>query len=89
MNEVVCPHCKKAFKIDEAGYADILKQVKNDEFNKELHERLSVADKEKESAVKLAEANVRISLQKQLSEKCFRDYRNAEADRGKTNAVAY
>ena len=34
MNEIKCPHCKKAFKIDEAGYADILKQVRNQEFDR-------------------------------------------------------
>jgi hypothetical protein len=55
MNEIICPHCKKAFKIDEVGYADILKQVKNHEFDSELHERLAVAEKDKENAVKLAE----------------------------------
>lgn len=32
MNEIICPHCKKDFKIDEAGYADILKQVRDREF---------------------------------------------------------
>lgn len=32
MHEIICPHCSKAFKIDEAGYADILKQVRDDEF---------------------------------------------------------
>jgi len=32
MHEIICPHCKKAFKIDEAGYADILKQVRDIEF---------------------------------------------------------
>ena len=37
MNEVICPHCKKAFKIDEAGYADILKQVRDHQFNDELN----------------------------------------------------
>jgi len=42
MNEVVCPNCHKAFKIDEAGYADILKQVRDDEFDKQLLERLYV-----------------------------------------------
>lgn len=29
MHEIICPHCSKAFKIDEAGYADILKQVRD------------------------------------------------------------
>ncbi|MDQ3123776.1 MAG: DUF2130 domain-containing protein [bacterium] len=57
MNEIKCPHCQKAFKIDEAGFADILKQVRDHEFDKELHSRLEAAEKDKESAVKLAQAN--------------------------------
>jgi len=44
MNEIICPHCSKAFKIDEAGYADILKQVRNSEFERQLHERLELAE---------------------------------------------
>ena len=36
MNEIICPHCGKAFKVDEAGYADILKQVRDHDFEKQL-----------------------------------------------------
>jgi len=42
MNEISCPHCGKAFKIDETGYADILKQVRDKEFDAQLHERLEL-----------------------------------------------
>jgi hypothetical protein len=45
MHEITCPHCGKAFKIDEAGYADILKQVRDREFESALHERLEMAEK--------------------------------------------
>ena len=69
MNEIICPHCKKTFKVDEAGFADILKQVRNHQFEQELLSRLKLAEKEKESAVKLAEANVKNSLQAQLAKK--------------------
>ncbi len=69
MNEIICPHCNKAFKIDEAGYADILKQVRDDQFNTELHDRLAIAEKEQENAVKLAEANLKNSLQEHLAKK--------------------
>lgn len=69
MNEIICPHCKKAFKIDEAGYADILKQVRNQEFNQELHDRLVAAEKEKESAVKLAEEKTKNQLQADMAKK--------------------
>ena len=49
MQDIICPHCKQVFKVDEAGFADILNQIRNHEFEKELHDRL-------ETAVKLAEA---------------------------------
>jgi hypothetical protein len=58
MNEIICPQCAKAFKIDEAGYADIQKQVRDSEFEKSLLERLELADRDKQSAVELAQAKV-------------------------------
>jgi hypothetical protein len=69
MNEIICPHCHKAFKVDEAGYADILKQVRDHHFEEEILNRLALADKEKESAVKLAEANIKNTFQEQLAKK--------------------
>ncbi len=69
MNEIICPNCKKAFKVDEAGFADILKQVRDHQFEEELNNRLTLAEREKDSAVKLAEANIRNSLQEQLAKK--------------------
>src|SRR5690606_7063865 len=69
MNDIICPNCNKAFKVDEAGFADILKQVRDHQFEEEILSRLSLAEKEKESAVKLAEANVRNSLQEMLAKK--------------------
>lgn len=69
MNEVICPNCHKAFKVDEAGFADILKQVRDHEFEEEIHQRLALAEREKENAVRLAEANIKNSLQEQLAKK--------------------
>ena len=56
MNEIICPHCQKAFKIDEAGYADILKQVRDHQFEEEMNVRLENAAKEKEAGEKLLAA---------------------------------
>ena len=56
MNEIICPHCSKAFKIDETGYADIVRQVHDAEFEQALHERLLLAAQEKEAALALAQA---------------------------------
>ena len=69
MNEIICPNCKKAFKVDEAGFADILKQVRDHQFEEELNNRLTLAEKEKVNAVKLAEANIKNSLQEELAKK--------------------
>lgn len=69
MNEIICPHCYKTFKVDEAGFADILKQVRDQEFDKEMHDRLQLLEKEKDSAVKLAEATTKNELQADIAKK--------------------
>ena len=69
MNEIICPHCNKAFKIDESGYADIIKQIRDREFEKQLNERLNLADQDKRNAVELAEIKVTNTLEKDLLKK--------------------
>jgi hypothetical protein len=69
MNEINCPNCKKAFKVDKAGFADILKQVRDQQFDKELSLRLKTADNEKENALKLAAAKLTNVFQQELSNK--------------------
>lgn len=69
MHEIICPHCNKAFKIDEAGYADILKQVRDSTFEQQLHERLELAEKDKKSAVELAKAQLTTELQRAAAAK--------------------
>lgn len=69
MHEIICPHCKKAFKIDEAGYADILKQVRDTEFEQQLHERLDLAEQDKRNAVELATTKVTSELEKAAAAK--------------------
>jgi hypothetical protein len=64
VNEIICPHCQKAFKVDEAGYADILKQVRDTEFEQQLHERLELAEKDKLNAVALAVAEAVSTVEK-------------------------
>ena len=63
MNDISCPHCGQAFKIDESGYVDILKQVRNQEFEHEIHERLELAAKETASAVELAKSQLKAEWQ--------------------------
>ena len=69
MNEIICPHCHKAFKVDEAGYANILKQVRDHQFEEELRNRLNIAEQQKQDAVKIAEANLKNILQQQIADK--------------------
>jgi hypothetical protein len=69
MHEISCPHCHKAFKIDEAGYADIAKQIRDREFEKQLNERLELAAKDKQSALDL------------LKEKTLNEIRLAAAEK--------
>ena len=69
MNEIICPHCDTAFKIDETGYADILKQVRDDVFEQQLHDRLALAEKDKVNAVELAKREVGSDMQKAAAAK--------------------
>jgi len=69
VHEIICPHCGKAFKIDEAGYADIIKQVRDNEFEQQLHERLELAEQDKRNAVELAKNEVGSEMQKATTAK--------------------
>ena len=69
MNDISCPHCGKAFKIDETGYSEILKQVRDKAFETQLQEQRNFAEKEKLAAVELANANSRAELQKETNKK--------------------
>lgn len=69
MNEIKCPHCGKAFTIDEAGYADILNQVRNKEFNEEIHEKLEQIKHQHTSELALVEEKTKNKFDKQLSKK--------------------
>ena len=64
MQQLVCPSCGKAFNTDEAGYAEILKQVRNSEFDSDISERLKIAESEKRNAVELAEVKIKSELDK-------------------------
>jgi len=65
MHEIICPHCKKAFKIDEAGYAEILKQVRDKEFEQQLHKRLELAEQDKQKSIELAVTKAVGALEKE------------------------
>jgi len=58
MHDISCPNCGKAFKIDETGYADILKQIRDHAFEAQLTERLALAEKEKYDALELVKSEM-------------------------------
>jgi hypothetical protein len=63
MNEIVCPHCQKAFKVDESGYAEILKQVHDKDFEKQLAERINALKDVNTIATELAVTNAKSALE--------------------------
>ena len=69
MNEIICPNCEKAFKVDKAGFAEILKQVRDRQFDEELEKRLSLEKKDKENAVKIAQNEAEKSFQDKVNQK--------------------
>ncbi|NLA43816.1 DUF2130 domain-containing protein [Candidatus Saccharibacteria bacterium] len=69
MHEIKCPNCGKTFTLDEAGYADILSQVRNEAFDKALNERLELAERDKKTAIELAEAKLRSEMQEKAAKK--------------------
>ncbi len=64
MPEIKCPHCGKIFQVDQSGYADIVSQVRNAEFQKELHAQHEQLEKEKASELKLAKAQSQTELER-------------------------
>ena len=69
MNEIKCPKCGEVFTIDEASYASIVKQVRDNEFNAEIRSRELDFGRDKENALRLAKAESDKVLQEQLSKK--------------------
>ena len=69
MNDIQCPNCGKAFKIDESGYVDILRQVRDHTFEQQIQERLALAETDKTNAVELAKAQTSEALKFQAAEK--------------------
>ncbi len=69
MQEIKCPNCGEVFQVDESSYDSIAKQVRDKEFSKEIEQRENYYAKEKETAVKLAQAETTEELNKELAKK--------------------
>lgn len=77
MNEIKCPHCGKVFQVDERGFADILRQVRTAEFDKEIAQREGMLQEQNDQAVKLAVAKAQRDAQAETAQ---RDARIAELE---------
>lgn len=85
MHEINCPHCGRAFAVDEAGYAEILKQVRDSEFEQQLHERLELAERDKLNALELAKTAAAAELERAAAAKDAEiQHLRAELDAGAT-----
>lgn len=69
MQEIKCPNCGEVFQVDESSYDSIVKQVRDKEFSKEIEQRENYYTKEKDAAVKLAQAETADELNKELAKK--------------------
>ena len=66
---VKCPNCKETFKVDDSVYTDIVKQVRDQQFQDELNNRLETAQREKQTALQLREAELKITFKEELAQK--------------------
>lgn len=67
MREIRCPKCGEVFQVDESGYAAIVKQVRDKEFEKEIREREAQFRQEKQAAEELARTKTEQKLSGQIS----------------------
>ena len=68
-NTVKCPSCKEVFNVDDSVYTDIVKQVRDQQFQEELSSRLAIAENDKKSAVEIAQQRIKNDYQQQLAQK--------------------
>ena len=80
---MVCPHCEQVFEMDAAGYADIVKQIKDAEFETEIHERLQSEQEKHLLAIKVAEAKIKEDSAKNITDK------DKQIDRLKNELMAF
>ena len=62
MKEIKCPSCGKTFRIDPSSFEEILLQIKDEEFNKQIKERLQLAEEDKKKGIEIAKQELKIQL---------------------------
>lgn len=69
MHEISCPHCQKAFAVDETGYAELLKQVHTEEFDQELNKRMKLAEQDTQHRLDLSKSEANREMHEAVSVK--------------------
>lgn len=69
MKEIICPNCNTAFQVDDSNYAAILSQIRNKEFNEEIHRRLKELEEQQKIKEEALQAKAEKNFQEQLAEK--------------------
>ena len=85
MNDIKCPKCNEVFKVDQAGYADILKQVRDEEFAQALKKELAQAERNKQSEIEIAEGKKDLEIERLQS---ALNTNNVEKELAVTKAIA-
>ena len=88
-NDIICPHCNKVFHVDEVAYANILKQVYDEEFERKLNEHLSHAEKDKKLALEIFEKKFLNKIQSITAEKNIKIQRLEADNKINENSVQY
>ena len=69
MKDIKCPSCGKTFRIDPSSFEDILLQIKDEEFNKQIEERLKLAEEDKNKGIEIAKQELKIKLMEDRQKK--------------------
>ena len=69
MKDIKCPSCGKTFKIDPSSFEEILLQIKDEEFNKQIEERLKLAEEDKNKGIEIAKQELKIKLMEDRQKK--------------------
>ena len=68
MKDIKCPSCGKTFKIDPSNFDELLSQIKNEEFNNQINERLNLAEKDKNKEIELIKTELKLERIKEKKE---------------------
>ena len=69
MKDIKCPSCGKTFRIDPSSFQEILLQIKDEEFNKQIEERLKLAEEDKNKGIEIAKQELKIKLMEDRQKK--------------------